>query len=84
MIAVGVPDIAPLEASRDKPVGSDGVTDQEVIVPPFTVGVTVVIAVPLVSVNELGLYVTDEGAASLTRIVTVAVELPPVLLAVTV
>ena len=55
MIAVGVPDIAPLEASRDKPVGSDGVTDQEVIVPPFTVGVTVVIAVPLVSVNELGL-----------------------------
>jgi hypothetical protein len=26
-----------------------------VIVPPFTVGVTVVIAVPLVSVNELGL-----------------------------
>jgi len=46
--------------------------------------VTVVIAVPLVSVNELGLYVTDDGAASLTRIVTVAVELPPVLLAVTV
>ena len=36
---------------------------------------TVVIAVPLVSVNELGLYVTDDGAASLTRIVTVAVEL---------
>ena len=45
---------------------------------------TVVIATPLVSVNELGLYVTDDGAASLTSIVTVAVELPPVLLAVTV
>jgi len=50
--------------------------------PPLAVGVTVVIATPLVSVNELGLYVTDEGAASLTRIVTVAVALPPVLLAV--
>lgn len=56
--------------------------DQDVAFPPLAVGVTVVIATPLVSVNELGLYVTDEGAASLTRIVTVAVALPPVLLAV--
>ena len=55
VIAVGVPDIAPVEASKDKPAGSDGETDQEVIVPPFTVGVTVVIAVPLVRENELGL-----------------------------
>ena len=55
MIAVGVPDIAPVEASKDRPAGRDGDTDHEVIVPPFTVGVTVVIAVPLVSVNELGL-----------------------------
>ena len=55
MIAVGVPDIAPLEASRDKPAGSDGETDQEVIEPPLTVGVTVVIEVPFVNVNELGL-----------------------------
>jgi len=55
VIAEGVPDIAPVEASKDKPAGSDGETDQEVIVPPFTVGVTVVIAVPLVSENELGL-----------------------------
>jgi hypothetical protein len=54
-MAVGVPDIAPVVASKDKPAGSDGDTDQEVIVPPLTVGVTVVIAVPLVSVNELGL-----------------------------
>jgi len=53
--AVGVPLIAPLDESSDKPAGSDGETDQDVIVPPFTVGVTVVIAVPLVSVNELGL-----------------------------
>ena len=55
MTAVGVPLIAPLDESSDKPAGSDGETDQDVIVPPFTVGVTVVIAVPLVSVNELGL-----------------------------
>ena len=82
MIAVGVPDIAPVEASKDKPAGSDGDTDQEVIVPPLTVGVTVVIAVPLVSVNELGLYAKDDGATSLMTMVTVAVSLPPVLLAV--
>ena len=55
MMAEGVPEIAPVEASKDNPAGSDGDTDQEVIVPPFTVGVTVVIAVSLVSVNELGL-----------------------------
>ena len=50
-----MPLIAPVEESKDKPTGRDGETDHEVIVPPLTVGVTVVIAVPLVSVNELGL-----------------------------
>ena len=54
-MAEGVPEIAPVDESKDKPAGSDGDTDQEVIVPPLTVGVTVVIAEPLVSVNELGL-----------------------------
>ena len=47
--------MAPVDESKDKPAGRDGETDHEVIVPPFTFGVTVVIAVPLVSVNELGL-----------------------------
>ena len=47
--------MAPVDESKDKPAGRDGETDHEVIVPPFTVGVTVVMAVPLVSVNELGL-----------------------------
>jgi hypothetical protein len=47
--------MAPVDESKDKPAGRDGETDHEVIVPPFTVGVTVVIAVLLVSVNELGL-----------------------------
>ena len=73
-----------MDESKDKPAGREGETDQDVIVPPFTVGVTVVIAVSLVSVNELGLYASEEGATSLTTMVTVAVSLPPVLLAVTV
>ena len=55
MIAVGVPLISPVEVSNDRPAGKDGETDQEVTVPPLVVGVTAVIAVPLVSVNEFGL-----------------------------
>ena len=55
MIAVGVPERAPVELSSDKPAGSEGETDHDVTVPPLTVGVVVVIAVPLVSVNEFGL-----------------------------
>ena len=51
--AVGVPLMAPVEASNDKPAGREGETDHDVIVPPFAVGVIVVIAVPLVSEKEL-------------------------------
>ena len=53
--AVGVPLMAPVVESKDKPAGRVGETDHEVIVPPLTVGVTVVMPVPLVSVNEFGL-----------------------------
>ena len=66
-----------------RPVGSAGVIDHEVTVPPLEVGVNIVMGEPLVSVSELGLYAIT-GAASLTRMVTVVVALPPVLLAVTV
>jgi len=45
------------------------------------VTVAVVIAVPFVNVSEFGLYAM-EGAMSLTTMVTVAVSLPPVLVAV--
>ena len=76
--------MAPVAESIERPVGSVGETDHEVTVPPLTVGVTVVMAVPLVSVNEFGLYVSDEGTTSLTTMVKVAVSLPPELLAVTV
>ena len=53
--AVGVPLTAPVEESKDKPAGRPGETDHEVTVPPEIVGVTVVIAVPFVNVNEFGL-----------------------------
>lgn len=68
----------------DNPDGNEGDTDHEVIVPPFAVGVTAVIAVPLVRVNEFGLYASEEGASSMTSMVKTALSLPPVLLAVTV
>ena len=82
MTADGVPLIAPVDESRDKPAGRDGETDHEVIVPPLEVGVVVVIAVPFVRVNEFGLYASEEGATSLTTMVTVAVVLPPLFVAV--
>ena len=84
MTMLGVPLIAPVDESKDKPAGREGETDHDVMVPPLTVGVAVVIAVPLVTVNELGLYVSEDGATSLTTMVTVTESLPPVLLPVTV
>ena len=53
--AVGVPLIAPVEVSNDRPVGRDGEIDQEVMVPPLAVGVIVVIATFRMRVDELGL-----------------------------
>ena len=44
--------MAPVEASRDRPAGSDGETDHEVTVPPLEVGVVVVMVVPLVNEKE--------------------------------
>ena len=79
--AVGVPLMAPVEVSSDKPAGRDGDTEYETTVPPDDVTVAVVMAVPLVNVKEFVLYVID-GAISLTTIVTLAVSVPPVLVAV--
>ena len=53
VIAVGVPLISPVEVSKDNPAGGDGDTDQEVTGPPLEDGVTAVIAVPFVNVNEV-------------------------------
>ena len=74
--------MAPSDEASERPDGRDGETDHDVTVPPVVVGVTVVMAVPLVKLNEFGLYVKEEGAMSLTTMVTSSVVLPPVLVAV--
>ena len=55
MTAVGVPLIAPVEVSSDKPAGSDGDTEYETTAPPVEVTVSVVIAVSFVNVSEVEL-----------------------------
>ena len=79
--AVGVPLSVPVDVSSDSPAGRDGETEYETTVPPVDVTAVVVMAVPLVNVKEFVLYVID-GAISLTVIVTLAVSVPPVLVAV--
>ena len=81
MTAEGVPLIAPVDESRERPAGSDGDTDQEVIVPPPTVGVSVVMVVPFSKVREVEPY-EMVGATSFTTMVMLAVSVPPVLVAV--
>jgi hypothetical protein len=51
--AVGVPLMAPVEVSSDKPAGSDGETEYETTVPPVEVTVSVVMAVPFSRVSEV-------------------------------
>ena len=73
--------MAPVEVSRASPAGSDGDTEYEMTVPPLDVTEVVIMAVPLVSVKEFVLYAMT-GAISLTVMVTLAVSVPPVLVAV--
>ena len=81
MTAEGVPLIVPVEESRERPAGKPGETVHEVIVPPLTVGVSVVMVVPFSRVRELDPY-EIVGGTSLTTMVTLAVSVPPVLVAV--
>ena len=81
MTAEGVPLIAPVDESRERPAGKDGETDQEMIVPPPTVGVSVVIVVLFSKVREFEPY-EIVGGTSLTTMVRLAVSVPPVLVAV--
>ena len=53
MTAVGVPLMAPVEVSRERPAGSDGDTEYDTTAPPVEVTVSVVMAVPLVNVIEV-------------------------------
>ena len=55
VIAVGVPEITPVDVSKERPAGSVGETAQETTVPPLDVGVAAVIAESLVSVNGVPL-----------------------------
>ena len=66
MTVEGVPLMAPVDESKDRPAGSDGETDHDVTAPPAEVGVTVDIVVSFVNVSELGVYVTEDGATSFT------------------
>ena len=52
-VAVGVPEIAPVEVENERPDGSDGVIDHETTVPPLEVGVAVVMVVSLLRENGL-------------------------------
>ena len=51
--AVGVPLMAPVVVSNDRPAGSDGDTAYDTTLPPVEVTVSVVMAVPLVKVSEV-------------------------------
>ena len=53
MTAVGVPLMAPVEVSSERPAGSDGDTEYDTTAPPVEVTVSVVMAVPLVNVIEV-------------------------------
>ena len=55
LTTLGVPEIAPVEVSNERPAGSVGVIDQEMTAPPLEVGVAVVMAASFVSVSVLGL-----------------------------
>ena len=83
-MVVGVPEIAPLEVENERPAGSVGEIDHAVTVPPLEVGVTADMVTSFVSESELGLYVMDDGATSLTTMDTVVELLPPAFVAVTV
>ena len=50
MTVSGVPEIAPVDESRERPDGSAGETDHAVTAPPLDVGVAVVMVTSLVKV----------------------------------
>ena len=54
LIAVGVPEIVPVDVSNDKPAGNAGEMDHAVTAPPRDVGVTLVIVEFFAIVNEFG------------------------------
>lgn len=55
VMAVGVPEMTPVEVLKESPLGSVGEIDHEVTAPPLALGVALVMAVSLVNVNGLPL-----------------------------
>lgn len=53
-MTVGVPLMAPVVESIERPAGREGETDHVTTAPPLEVGVTAVMAESFASVNELG------------------------------
>ena len=84
VMEVGVPLMAPVVLENERPAGSDGEIDQEVTVPPLEVGVSADMVTSFVRETELGVYVMDDGATSLTTMDTTVALLPPEFEAVTV
>ena len=82
IVTVGVPEMIPVAASNESPVGKLGDTEYE-IPDPVTVGVIGVIAELLAQIFGV-VYERDDGAISFTEIVKSNVVLPPVFEAVTV
>ena len=78
---VGVPEITPVEALIERPAGRVGETVY-VAAPPVLVGVRELIATVGANVIIDGEYAIAGGA--MTAIVTVAVDVPPAYVAVTV
>jgi len=54
VMAVGVPEMVPVDASSDRPDGSAGDTLHDVTAPPDAIGVALVIAESFCNVKELG------------------------------
>jgi hypothetical protein len=64
---VGVPEIAQVEVEKVRPVGSEGLTTQELMNPPVLITLKVEIARPLVNENGLPVYEIT-GTLSMTVI----------------
>jgi len=54
-VRVGVPEIAPVEVSKESPAVMVGEIDHETTAPPLEVGVAVVIGESFVNVRKVGL-----------------------------
>ena len=74
--------MTPVLELKVNPCGTEGLISQDVIAPPLTLGLLVVIAVPFSSVMFSVAYESPFGACALTVSEMVAVSEPPLFVAV--